>query len=324
MPDILPPQLVGVQQRPLYVKVRTTATVVASIWMVLAITGFGFFSGGTTSLALSLVLLYGTGVALIVVICAVYRLVNRSAVKRAEVAPEDTKAIVFVDTARSATEELLAALRPAAATGRPQYAPASPRTVRPAVSSETAAAVAASAPAAKQSAAGQAKTTAKASPKSALSKAVPNKSGKSAAVKSAKAAKAAKAAPGKSAPAKSVKGAPAKAVAAKSAPAKGAKSPAKIPPAKASQAKGRPGNNNGTKSAPAKRTGSSAERSPGKKQSSAAKDSGPGSGGPAVSAQHAVRSVSAKNARPVLVLASSNSVPQPSRQHIPESSKRAS
>ena len=319
MPDILPPQLVGVQQRPLYVKVRTIVTVAASIWMVLAITGFGFFSGGTTSLALSLVLLYGTGAALIVVISAVYRLVNRSAVKRAEAAPEDTKAIVFVDTARSATEELLAALRPAAATGRPQYAPASPRTVRPAVASETAAAVAASAPAAKQPAAGQAKATAKASPKSALNKAVPNKSGsKSAAAKSAKAA------PAKSAPAKSAKGSPAKAAPAKSAPAKGSKSPAKIPPAKASQAKGRPGNNNGTKSAPAKRTGSSAERSPGKKQPSAAKDSGPGPGGTAVSAQHTVRSVSAKNARPVLVLASSNSVPQPSRQHIPESSKRAS
>ena len=321
MPDILPPQLVGVQQRPLYVKVRTIVTVAASIWMVLAITGFGFFSGGTTSLALSLVLLYGTGAALIVVISAVYRLVNRSAVKRAEAAPEDTKAIVFVDTARSATEELLAALRPAAATGRPQYAPASPRTVRPAVSSETAAAVAASAPAAKQPVAGQAKTTAKAPPKSALNKAVPNKSGKSAAAKSAKAAKAA---PAKSAPAKSAKGAPAKAVAAKSAPAKGSKSPAKIPPAKASQAKGRPGNNNGTKSAPAKRTGSSAERSPGKKQSSAAKDSGPGPAGTVVSAQHTVRGVSAKSPRPVLVLASSNSAPQPSRQHIPDSRKRAS
>ena len=319
MPDILPPQLVGVQQRPLYVKVRTIVTVAASIWMVLAITGFGFFSGGTTSLALSLVLLYGTGAALIVVISAVYRLVNRSAVKRAEAAPQDTKAIVFVGTARSATEELLAALRPAAATGRPQYAPASPRTVRPAAASETAAAVAASAPAAKQPAAGQAKPTAKASPKSALNKAVPNKSGsKSAAAKSAKAA------PAKPAPAKSAKGAPAKAAPSKSAPAKGSKSPAKIPPAKASQAKGRPGNNNGSKSAPAKRTGSSAERSPGKKQSSAAKDPAPGPGGTAVSAQHTVRSVSAKSARPALVLASSNSVPQPSRQHIPDSRKRAS
>ncbi|MET4061581.1 hypothetical protein ABIB35_003154 [Arthrobacter sp. UYP6] len=140
MSDILPPQLVGVQQRSLYVKARTVLTVISSVWLVMAVTGVGFFSGGTTSLALSLILLYGTGVALIVVIAGIYRLVKKSAVRRAESVPDDTAALAFVDTTRSATEELRAALRPPAATGR-QYAPVA-RTVGPAVSMSDAVAAA--------------------------------------------------------------------------------------------------------------------------------------------------------------------------------------
>ena len=132
MSDILPPQLVGVQQSSLYVKVRTIATVIAGLWLIMAVTGLGFFSGGTTSLAFSLILMYGTGAALIVVIAAIYRGVKKSAIRRAETAPADTAALAFIDATRSASEELKAALRPAPPTGR-AYAPVG-RSVGPAVS----------------------------------------------------------------------------------------------------------------------------------------------------------------------------------------------
>lgn len=122
MPDILPPQLVGVQQRSLYVKARTVLTVISCVWLLMAITGIGFFSGGTTSLAFSLILLYGTGMALIVVIAAIYRFTQKYLLRRAERTQEHTAAVALVDTARSATQEFRAALRPPAATG--QYAPA--------------------------------------------------------------------------------------------------------------------------------------------------------------------------------------------------------
>lgn len=88
----------------------------------MAITGIGFFSGGTTSLAFSLTLLYGTGIALIVVLAAIYRYVQKFLLQRAERTQEHTAAVALVDTARSATQEFRAALRPPAATGR--YAPA--------------------------------------------------------------------------------------------------------------------------------------------------------------------------------------------------------
>jgi hypothetical protein len=362
VPDILPPQLVGVQQRPLYVKVRTALTVISSIWLLMAITGFGFFSGGTTSLALSLVLLYGTGMALIVVMAAVYRLVKNSAVKRTETAPDDTAAVVFVDTARSASEELLAALRPAAATGRPSAV--SPRTVRAAVppAVTTPAVTIAAAPsgskapgskaskakpadakpqaqkqpakatksssatgtpaagtkttavakgtattgtksaAAQQVSASQQKTgAAKSAPKSALNKAVPNKS------------TAGKPGPGKTAPVKSGPGKNG----VKSA--QRTKAPSKAPQGRTTQAKGRPANNSGSVSAPAKRTAGSADRQTGTKQPGA-KDSSAGPVGPVAQ----ICSTPQKSTRPALVLASSNAMPQPRLQHVPDSRKRAS
>ena len=119
MPEFLPPKVVGVQQRPLYIRVRTILTILSTLWLIFAIIGVGFFSGGTTSLAFSLILLYTTGAALLVVISAVYRFLTRAARQRVETVPEDSAAAVFVDTARSATEEIMAALRPAAATGSP-------------------------------------------------------------------------------------------------------------------------------------------------------------------------------------------------------------
>ena len=119
MPEFLPPKVVGVQQRPLYIRVRTILTILSTLWLVFAIIGVGFFSGGTTSLAFSLILLYTTGAALLVVISAVYRFLTRAARQRVETVPEDSAAAVFIDTARSATEEIMAALRPAAATSSP-------------------------------------------------------------------------------------------------------------------------------------------------------------------------------------------------------------
>ena len=296
MPDILPPQLVGAQQRPLYVKVRTALTVISSLWLIAAITGLGFFSGGTTSLALSLVLLYGTGMALIVVIAAIYRVVKNSAIKRAETAPADVAAGAFVDTARMASVELRAALRPPAATGKPQFAPvestapvaetqhASAEQVSPATSAAKPATdkPAADKPASKQEAG---KNTATA--------------GKPTADKTANAGKTV------SKPAAGVKA--------------GAKKPqSTTPPSAASPAKkGRPANSNGSKQ-PAKRTGSSGNRTPAKKQSGVTE--GPSTPGPGASAQACVTS-----ARPSLVLASSSALPQmPRVQYVPDSRQRAS
>ncbi len=123
MPEIMPPQLAGVQQRPFYVKARSVITAVSVVWLVLAVAGYGSFSGGTTSLALSLALMYGTGVAILVVVSAAYRLVKRSAVRRVEHAPEDAAAAAFIDATRFAAEEIRAALTPARPGTRPAASP---------------------------------------------------------------------------------------------------------------------------------------------------------------------------------------------------------
>lgn len=123
MPEIMPPQLAGVQQRPFYVKARSVITVVSLVWLVLAVAGYGSFSGGTTSLALSLAMMYGTGVAILVVVSAAYRLLKRSAVRRVEHSPEDAAAAAFIDATRFAAEEIRAALTPARPGTRPAVSP---------------------------------------------------------------------------------------------------------------------------------------------------------------------------------------------------------
>ena len=123
MPEIMPPQLAGVQQRPFYVKARSVITAVSVLWLILAVAGYGSFSGGTTSLALSLALMYGTGMAILVVASALYRLVKRSAVRRIESAPQDAAAAAFVDATRFAAEEIRAALSPARAGRAPVSSP---------------------------------------------------------------------------------------------------------------------------------------------------------------------------------------------------------
>lgn len=117
MPELLPPKLAGVQQRLLYQRVRTVVTVLSILWLVFAVIGFGSFSGGTTSLALALVLLYGTVVALLVVIAAAYRGLRRFAAER--IGAGNSAAAVVVDTARSAARELRMAFNPAPPSGRP-------------------------------------------------------------------------------------------------------------------------------------------------------------------------------------------------------------
>ncbi|WP_146363467.1 hypothetical protein [Arthrobacter yangruifuii] len=117
------------QQLPLYVRVRSVLEIVCTLWLIFAVVGVGFFSGGTTSLALSLILLYGTGAALLVVIAALYRILTKAALQRVEAVPDDNAAAVFVDTTRSATEEIMAALRPATPRGRSIASVRMPQTV---------------------------------------------------------------------------------------------------------------------------------------------------------------------------------------------------
>lgn len=325
MPDILPPQLVGAQQRPLYVKVRTALTVISSLWLIAAITGLGFFSGGTTSLALSLVLLYGTGMALIVVIAAIYRVVKNSAIKRTETAPEDAAAGAFVDTARMASVELRAALRPPAATGKPQFAPvesaapvfeAHQGSAQQASATQVSSAKSAAKPAANKAAADKPAANKAAADKNAPNKPAPNKA-------AAKNTTGQNTAAAKTTASKPTAGKTATAGKTVSKPAAGTKTGSKKPQsttplAAASPAKkGRPANSNGSKQ-PAKRTGSSGNRTPSKKQSGVTE--GPSTPGPGASAQACTTS-----ARPALVLASSSASPQmPRVQYVPDSRQRAS
>ncbi|MCC3303019.1 hypothetical protein [Arthrobacter sp. zg-Y895] len=230
------------QQRPLYIRVRSILEILSTLWLISAVIGIGFFSGGTTSLAFSLILLYGTGASLLIVISALYRVLNRAARERVEAAPDDSAAAVFVDTTRSATEEIMAALRPASPHGRPGVSVRMPQTVD---ALDVAAALTART---------AAMTSAVAAEKSAAAAAAMVAPGKSTGSTSAV---------NKSAVNKS-------AVKKKAAP----KQPAQ--PKKAQAAKSRPANNNGSRgtvgqasTAPKKSTG-------GKKPGSAGKGSGGG------------------------------------------------
>ena len=315
MSDILPPQLVGVHQSSLYVKVRKIVTVIAAVWLIMAVTGLGFFSGGTTSLAFSLILMYGTGAAIIVVIAAVYRGIKMSAIRRSETAPEDTAALAFIDTTRSAADELLAALRPAPPTGR-AYAPAA-RTVGPAVSMIEAVAAARAASNAAAVALVSAPAAAKPAVETAADGAKPVKqdSVKAAGTKAPLKTAAAKAGPATANAAKSpaAKTPPAKTSAAKTTAAK--KPAPKKPAAKATAAKSSAVKTGAAKSSAMKTTG--AKKPAGKKQpprsgAQQAKNK-PAQAVPAAAAPAACPPPAkgqAKSQRPALVLASSNPAPQ--------------
>ncbi|MCQ1996167.1 hypothetical protein [Arthrobacter sp. zg-Y1171] len=233
------------QQRPLYIRVRSILEILSTLWLISAVIGIGFFSGGTTSLAFSLILLYGTGAALLVVITALYRVLSRAARQRVEAAPDDNAAAVFVDTTRSATEEIMAALRPAAPYGRPGVSVRMPQSVdaldvAAALTARTAAMT--SAVAAEKSAAAAAAMVApgkSTGSTSAVNKSVVNKSAVN------KSASKKKAAP---------------------------KQPAQ--PKKAQAAKSRPANNNGSRGTASQASTAPKKNTGGKKPGSAGKGSG--------------------------------------------------
>ncbi|MCQ1987867.1 hypothetical protein [Arthrobacter sp. zg-Y844] len=243
------------QQRPLYIRVRSILEILSTLWLISAVIGIGFFSGGTTSLAFSLILLYGTGAALLVVITALYRVLSRAARQRVEAAPDDNAAAVFVDTTRSATEEIMAALRPAAPYGRPGVSVRMPQSVdaldvaaaltaRTAAMTSAVAAEKSAAAAAAMVAPGKSTGSTSAVNKSAVNKSAVNKSAvnKSAVNKSASKKKAAP------------------------------KQPAQ--PKKAQAAKSRPANNNGSRGTASQASTAPKKNTGGKKPGSAGKGSG--------------------------------------------------
>ncbi|MBO0896524.1 hypothetical protein [Arthrobacter sunyaminii] len=289
-------------------------TVISGAWLILAVTGFGFFSGGTTSLAFSLILMYATGAALIIVIAAIYRAVKNSAIRRSETAPEDTAALAFIDTTRSAADELLAALRPAPPTGR-AYDPAA-RTVGPAVSMIEAVAAA-------RAAANAAAVALTSTPAEANRTDRPAKKDQAPAAKTAAAAPVAKPAAAKkpSAAKSAVKTPAAKPAAAKKPSAKTAAKPSAVK----NTAGKVPGKTPAGSRTPAKTPAKGAVKGAGKGSGNgAAKKQQPRSGAvqpkkktaPGVSANAASPACAspAMGQRPALVLASSNPVPQAVRK----------
>ncbi|MCQ1947928.1 hypothetical protein [Arthrobacter sp. zg-Y1116] len=238
------------QQRPLYIRVRSILEILSTLWLISAVIGIGFFSGGTTSLAFSLILLYGTGAALLVVITALYRVLSRAARQRVEAAPDDNAAAVFVDTTRSATEEIMAALRPAAPYGRPGVSVRMPQSVdaldvaaaltaRTAAMTSAVAAEKSAAAAAAMVAPGKSTGSTSAVNKSAVNKSAVNKSAVN------KSASKKKAAP---------------------------KQPAQ--PKKVQAAKSRPANNNGSRGTASQASTAPKKNTGGKKPGSAGKGSG--------------------------------------------------
>lgn len=104
------------------------------LWVAAALLGLGFFSGGTTSLVLAAVLLYGTGTCLAVVGWLAFRALRLRAARRAAEKRDAAAARDFLAAAEFARAEIRAALFPEGATGRPARsatapapAPAGPR-----------------------------------------------------------------------------------------------------------------------------------------------------------------------------------------------------
>ncbi|MFZ3451976.1 hypothetical protein [Arthrobacter sp. 7Tela_A1] len=102
------------------------------LWVAAGLLGLGFFSGGTTSLVLAVVLLYGTGACLAVVGWLAFRALRLRAARRAAEEPDATAARDFLAAEEFARAEIRAALFPEGATGRPAradtpQAPAGPR-----------------------------------------------------------------------------------------------------------------------------------------------------------------------------------------------------
>ncbi|MFW0770808.1 hypothetical protein ACLRGH_12375 [Arthrobacter koreensis] len=92
----------------------------SGLWVAAAVMGIGVFSGGTTSLVLAAVLLYGTGGALAVLGWLAWRGLGVRLRRRAATGPGTSTARDFLAAADSAREEVLQALFPAGATGTPE------------------------------------------------------------------------------------------------------------------------------------------------------------------------------------------------------------
>ncbi|MFZ3415418.1 hypothetical protein [Arthrobacter sp. 3Tela_A] len=93
---------------------------ISGLWLSAALLGLGVFSGGTTSLVLAVVLLYGTGAALAVLGWLAWRALSVRMRRRAASEPGASAARDFLAATASAREEIVQALFPAGATGTPE------------------------------------------------------------------------------------------------------------------------------------------------------------------------------------------------------------
>ncbi|MFJ2506396.1 hypothetical protein [Arthrobacter citreus] len=93
---------------------------ISGLWLAAALLGLGVFSGGTTSLVLAVVLLYGTGAALAVLGWLAWRALSLRMRRRAASEPGASAARDFLAATASAREEIIQALFPAGATGTPE------------------------------------------------------------------------------------------------------------------------------------------------------------------------------------------------------------
>lgn len=112
----LPSRIAGSAPSP----VLDAAGWISGLWLSAALLGIGVFSGGTTSLVLAVVLLYGTGAALAVLGWLAWRALSVRMRRRAVSDPGAAAARDFLAAAASAREEIVQALFPAGATGTPE------------------------------------------------------------------------------------------------------------------------------------------------------------------------------------------------------------
>lgn len=112
----LPSRIAGSAPSP----VLDAAGWISGLWLSSALLGIGVFSGGTTSLVLAAVLLYGTGAALAVLGWLAWRALSVRLRRSAASDPGAAAARDFLAATASAREEIIQALFPAGATGTPE------------------------------------------------------------------------------------------------------------------------------------------------------------------------------------------------------------
>lgn len=116
----LPSRLTGSGPSPVPSPVLDAAGWISGLWVAAALLGIGVFSGGTTSLVLAVVLLYGTGTSVAVLGWLACRALRMRAVRRLAAGPATPAARDFLAAAASARAEFRAALFPGGATGTPE------------------------------------------------------------------------------------------------------------------------------------------------------------------------------------------------------------